>query len=181
MGTAFPEESPEFPCHVQNDEASRQEVSDRKKTLRKWVWVFVDEIVDLEDKVIVWENRIVDGVSRTENISVDTVDCGFQQILIPHPEVKGKMIINKDLYSFKLNGPTLRHEVAASLRSNDAVHITGPHFPGHDNDLSIFRKELKGKLDDGERAAADAMNVAKSLEKHFALNVACLLWRKKHC
>ena len=123
----------------------------------------------------------MDGVRRTENISVDAVDYKFQQILIPHPEVKVKIIINKDLFSFKLNGPALRHEVGTSLCSNDVVHITGPRFPGLDNDLSIFRKELKGKLDDGERAVADGTCVAEALGKYFALDVAQLFWRKKHC
>ena len=48
------------------------------KTLRKWVWRLIDKIVQLEDEVIVWENRIVDGVRRTKNISVDVAYCKFQ-------------------------------------------------------------------------------------------------------
>ena len=75
------------------------------------------------------------------------------------------MIINKDLFSCELNGPALRYEIGMSSRSNDIVHITGPHFPGRDNDLSIFRKELKGKLDDGERAVAYGMHVAEASGK----------------
>ena len=113
--------------------------------------------------------------------SFDAVDCKFQQILIPYTEAKGKIIINKHLFSLKLNGPALRHEADMALRSNDVVQITEPHFPGRDNNFSIFRTELKGQLDDGERAAADGTHVAEAPEKYFALDVAQLLWRKKHC
>ena len=52
------------------------------------------------------------------------------------------------------------------------AHITGPHFPGCDNNLSIFHKELKGKLDDGERSVVGGMHVAEVQKKHFALDVA---------
>ena len=98
------------------------------KTLRKWVWVLIDKIVDLEGKVIVWENMIADGVHRTGKTSVDAANCEYQQILIPHLEGKGKMIINNDLFSFKLNGPALRCEVGMALCSNEAMRSTGPHF-----------------------------------------------------
>ena len=91
------------------------------------------------------------------------------------------MVINKYLILLKLNGPTLRHEEGTSLRSNDEVCITRPHFHGRDNDLIILRKELKGKLDDVERTTADGMHAIEAPEKCFAPNSAQLLWRKKHC
>ena len=58
-------------------------------------------------------------------------------------------------FSSKFNGSALRYEVAISIFSGDIVWTSGPHLPGEMNDLTIFREELMGKLDDGERVEAD--------------------------
>ena len=58
-------------------------------------------------------------------VSVDCVDCPFQQVRIPDPDRPGKTILNKALYTFKWNGPGLRYEVAVCLLSDDIVWIAG--------------------------------------------------------
>ena len=105
--------------------------------------------------VIVWENRKTNDRGDDCLISVDATDCAFQQILINNPEKPGKKMINKALYSFKLNGPGLRYEIGLSLLSNDIVWINGPFCPGDWNDLEIFRHDLMHKLEPGERVEAD--------------------------
>ena len=122
-----------------------------KKTVLKWVWFYVNEIQALEDKVIVWENRKTNDKGDDCLVSVDCIDCQFQQILIDHPTKPGKKAVNKALYSFKFHGPALRYEVAVSLLSNDIVWINGPFCPGDWNDLEIFRHSLIYQLDAGER------------------------------
>ena len=126
-----------------------------KNTVLKWVWFYVYEIRELEHRVIVWENRKTNDRGDDCLISVDATDCAFQQILINNPEKPGKKMINKALYSFKLNGPGLRYEIGLSLLSNDIVWINGPFCPGDWNDLEIFRHDLMHKLEPGERVEAD--------------------------
>ena len=128
-----------------------------EKTLSKWVWYFIHQLSELEEDVIIWERRKVDDQGDNELVSVDTTDCPFQQILIPHPTIPGKKIVNKALFSWKLNGPGLRYEIAVALRSSAIVHVNGPFCPGDWNDLEIFRHTLKHKLEPGERVAADAI------------------------
>ena len=88
-------------------------------------------------------------------VSVDGVDCEFQQILVPHPTVPGKKIINKALYSHKFHGPALRYKVAILMLSSDIVWINGPFCPGVLNDIAIFRSNLMDQLEVGERIKAD--------------------------
>jgi len=64
-------------------------------------------------------------------------------------------MINKNLFTKKLNGPGLRYELAVSLKTNNIVWLSGPHLPGMKNDLQIFRCGLKHMLDEGERCEAD--------------------------
>ena len=122
----------------------------------------MDKIVALEEKVIVWEHRKTSDCDNDCLVSVDCIDCQFQQILIDHPTVEGKKIINKSLYSFKFRGPALRYEVALLLLSNDIVWINGPFCPGDWNDLAIFRHNLKHQLERGERIEADNGYVGES-------------------
>ena len=126
-----------------------------KKTVLKWVWFYVREIQALEDTVIVWDHRKTNDRGDDCLVSVDCIDCQFQQILIDHPTIPGKKIVNKALYSHKFHGPALRYEVAVSLLSNDIVWINGPFCPGDWNDIEIFRLQLINQLEYGERVEAD--------------------------
>ena len=121
----------------------------------KWIWFYVNKISALEERLIVWDNRKTNDRGDDCLVSVDCIDCQFQQILINHPSEPGKKIINKALYSFKFHGPALRYEIGVSLLSNDIVWINGPFCPGDWNDLEIFRLNLKNQLEAGERIEAD--------------------------
>ena len=129
--------------------------SPTKKTVIKWIWFYVNEIAALEEKVIVWDHRKTHDRGDDCLVSVDCIDCQFQQVLINHPTEQGKKIMNKSLYSYKFRGPALRYEIALSLLSNDIVWINGPFCPGDWNDLEIFRLNLKNQLEAGERVEAD--------------------------
>jgi len=126
-----------------------------RKTVLKWIWFYVNEIRALEDTIIVWEHRKTNDRGDDCLVSIDCIDCQFQQILIDNLEKPGKKMVNKALYSFKFRGPALRYEVAVSLLSNDIVWINGPFCPGDWNDLEIFRSSLINQLETGERVEAD--------------------------
>ena len=65
----------------------------------KWVWFYVEELKELEERVIIWDHRKTNDRGDDCLVSVDGIDCEFQQILINHPTKPGKKIINKALYS----------------------------------------------------------------------------------
>jgi hypothetical protein len=123
-----------------------------------WVWCILEEIETLVGVLIVWENRKRGDVGNDCLTSVDGVDCPYKQQKI-WSEEKQKMIMNKALYSFKINGPALRYEIAASLMTSDIVWINGPFMPGIHNDLQLFRLGLKQQLEEGERVEADDIYV----------------------
>lgn len=102
--------------------------------------------------------------------AVDCVDFPFVQILIPDLERPGKLTWNTSLNSEKLHGPGLHYECAWSILSNDIVHFSGPWLPGDWNDISIFRAELKDKLDDNERIIRDKGLKGEAPEKVICLN-----------
>jgi len=131
------------------------ERSPTKKTVLKYLWFYVHEIRALEETVIMWNHRKTNDRGDDCLVSVDCIDCEFQQILVPHPTEPGKKIVNKALYSHKFHGPALRYEVAVSLLSSDIVWINGPFCPGDWNDLEIFRLNLMNQLEVGERIEAD--------------------------
>jgi len=95
-------------------------------------------------------------------VSVDCIDCKFQQIRIPNPTKAGTTMINKNLYSKKFSGPALRYEIATSLKHSDIVWVSGPHLPGMFNDLQIFRMGLKHMLEPNERVRADKIYGAEA-------------------
>lgn len=135
------------------------------KTFRKWASAFIEQLALLTDRVIVWDDRKIDG-DEGDNIyvSVDCTDCPFQQVLMKDPENPKKKVMNKALYSYKI-GPALRYEVAVALATNRIVWIHGPFLPGKYNDLEIFRHGLMHMLDDRERVFADKIYVAEAPEK----------------
>ena len=150
----YMKQSPNFQVLCKTIKKSNQR-SPTKKTVLKWVWFYVNKIKSLEEHVIVWGNRKTNDRGDDCLVSVDGIDCEFQQILIDHPTKPGKKIVNKALYSHKFHGPALRYEVAVSLLSSDIVWINGPFCPGDWNDLEIFRLNLKNQLEVGERIEAD--------------------------
>lgn len=134
----YMKQSPNISVLCKTLKKSSSKVSPTRKTVSKWIWFYVNEINALEEKVIVWDHRKTNDRGDDCLVSIDCIDCQFQQILIDHPTVPGKKTINKSLYSFKFRGPALRYEIAVSLLSNDIVWINGPFCPGDWNDLAIF-------------------------------------------
>lgn len=58
-------------------------------------------------------------------------------------------------YSHKFKGAGVRYEVALSINGGDIVHVSGPFPCGHNPDITIFRRGLIYKLEDGEMVEAD--------------------------
>ena len=58
-------------------------------------------------------------------------------------------------YSHKFKGPGVRYEVALSINGGDIVHTNGPFPCGSNPDITIFRRLLIYKLEEGEMVEAD--------------------------
>ena len=73
-------------------------------------------------------------------ITVDTTDCPINE---PTP-------FSTKNYSFKFKGPGARFELGVATQSSNIVWVSEPHQP-HQNDLIVFRKQLKLMLEDGRK------------------------------
>ena len=78
-------------------------------------------------------------------MTVDGTDYSINQ---PAP-------FSKHWYSHKFNGPAVKYEIGVSIQMGHIVWINGP-FPGKWHDVTIFQRDLKGKLGAGELVEADA-------------------------
>lgn len=117
-----------------------------EETFRKWTWYFVTKIADLKDDIIVWENRLRLDKGLRCKITVDGTDFRIWQ---PTP-------FTSVWYTHKFKCAGLRYEVGIAIQSGDIVWLNGPFQPGLWPDLKIFRKALKGTLEEeGEMAEAD--------------------------
>jgi len=96
-------------------------------------------------QIIFKNQKNFDDDGRDCLLNVDGIDCPTtQQGQEPNA-----------FYSHKFDGPGLRYEVATDTHEGNICHLNGPFPPGDWPDLSIFRHELKEKLDEGERCNAD--------------------------
>eukprot|EP00536_Pseudo-nitzschia_multiseries_P017761 jgi/Psemu1/52434/gm1.52434_g len=80
------------------------------KTLQKWRNIVLPALNALHPHVIKWSNRFTNDCGNDVLAGVDTMDCPFQQILVPHRTKPGKFTRNKVLYSKNLNGPSLHYK-----------------------------------------------------------------------
>ncbi len=78
-------------------------------------------------------------------MSIDGTDCA---ILEPHP-------LDPRNFSFKLNGPGLRYEMALSIRTGMIVWVYGGKPCGSWPDLRLARHRFVHQLQPGEKAIAD--------------------------
>jgi len=125
---------------VYDVEGRREPIFDLSpKTMREWVWYYVEKIQNLKHEKIVWpDDYLADDVWIA---SVDTTDCPIEEKI--HPTLSQ----DSQLFSFKLNGAGLRYEYAIDLFSSRIIWMNGPFLPGVYNDNTIFaEKGLKEKL-----------------------------------
>lgn len=139
------------------------------KTFRKWSWMFVELIADLnvvssvvsQSKAdewphllnfnwptwvqIVWNKRLDGSLFDGCRVSVDGTDF---PIFEPKP-------FNPKWFSHKFKGPGLRYEIAFCIETGKIVWVHGPFPCGAYPDLKIFRMALKLALSDSERTVAD--------------------------
>ena len=90
-------------------------------------------------------NRCAQGAARYILLSVGGTDFKIRE---PKPFWKG-------WFSFKFRSAGLRYEVALCIQTGDICWTNGPFPCGAWPDISIFRKDLKGKLKRGEKVEAD--------------------------
>jgi hypothetical protein len=61
---------------------------------------------------------------------------------------------HKSWFSHNFKGPAVKYEVAISIPDGNCIWIEGP-YRGSINDLTIFRRKLKGKIPTGKLVIAD--------------------------
>lgn len=117
-----------------------------KPTMRKWVWLIIEQLALYSIKVIDFSKRKRNlPANAVASISVDGTDFKTRE---PHP-------FNPKVKSHKYNGAALKYEVAISIYSGDIVWVGGP-YRGGKHDLTIFRESLMKMLDEGEMVEADS-------------------------
>ena len=115
------------------------------------LWRWVRKIAALQEEKIVWEDRTDEELAiekETFTISVDGTDFAIWEP--KHPTLP----IDKSYASHKFKNAGLRYEIAVSVKTGRCVWIHGPHKAGV-HDMTIFRSELKGKIQPGEAVIAD--------------------------
>ena len=127
-----------------------------RKTFCIWSWYFVRKIFELQEQVIVWENRFLGQPQSATGgeylpqadcmISVDWTDCPCYE---PYP-------FSTDMYSEKFNGPAIWYKVGICIETTSyIVWINGP-FPSGTSEKGIFDSELAKRLEDWEMVEADS-------------------------
>lgn len=113
------------------------------KTMRKWVWPFIEGIAGLHDSVISFENRKKEDSGNDCLLSVDGTD------------VRIALHTCKKFYSHKTKKSALRYEVGLCIKTGDICWINGGYPPGVWNDDMVFKDALVHELEKGERVEAD--------------------------
>ena len=125
-------------------------------TIRKWVWIYIQKLVELLPVKINWPKawNPDEDPSKKSTIFILTVDGVHCPIWEPMHAVYSK---NPEFYSHKYHKAGLNYEIAMSIFEQRCVWINGP-FPAGSNDISVFNSQLKQKmLSDapGKRGIAD--------------------------
>lgn len=121
------------------------------RTWSNWAWKIVKNISRLKSEIIVWPSWWGDTDSdlNDETIFIITVDGAHFRIEEPTHENFSE---NTIYYSHKFKQAALDYEVAVSIYTNDIVWAAGP-YPAGVNDITIFRKHLKGKIAESRQAS----------------------------
>ena len=119
--------------------------SGTEKTVLARVWRYARAIQALKETKIEW---IFDADADYQEyfiLSVDGVHC---RIYEPRTQP------SSGWWSKKFNKAALTYEIGVAIHHNKIVWINGP-FPAGQNDIKVFRKDLKSKIPDGRRAIGD--------------------------
>ena len=123
-----------------------------EKTIRKWVWYFLEKIAALKSDKITWPSSWnSEDPQRPTPMFLGSVDGVHFHVREPwdpkHPK-------NPKWYSHKFKKAAVDYEIGLSLYDNQIVWFNGP-FPASKNDISIFRAGLKTKIPKGKKFVAD--------------------------
>lgn len=133
------------------------DASDR--TVRKYVWIFIEKIARLLPEVIFWP----DEWDSEFIITVDGVHC-----LINEPG-HGEWSKNPKYYSHKFKKSGLTCEIAISIFHQACVWINGPYRAGR-NDTSVFNAGLKGKMEQDAPGKLCIADLGYKGNKHIIAN-----------
>lgn len=112
--------------------------------IHKW-WVNLSLFFMLIFQQINWEYRKIGKALHNCYVYVDGTDCPVQE----------PQFFDRRYYSHKFKRAGLRYEVAVSLDTADIVWVHGPYPCGSYPDVLIFRRCMKGSLDEDEFVLAD--------------------------
>lgn len=142
-----------------------------EKTFRKWCWLMLECIADLDSQVvrvvalslalslqftnslllplqIRWENRKIGDTGDSCLVYIDGIDFATHQML------KLNRRQRKKWFTYKHRHFGIKYEVGTNIKTGDIVHYVGPFRAAH-HDVTVFRAFLKDRLPLGERVMAD--------------------------
>ncbi|KAJ3117946.1 hypothetical protein HK098_006075 [Nowakowskiella sp. JEL0407] len=115
-----------------------------EKTFRKWTWIFIELIADLD--IIKWEDRHHLAPPNAHTfVSLDGTDF---KIAEPSP-------FNKKWFSHKFHGPGVRYEIGLCIRTGKIVWAHGGLPCGDWPDLRLARNAYTDMVEAGEMTLAD--------------------------
>ena len=148
-----------------------------EKTYRKWCWIMIRKIAELElvsQKTALslvfldlrlknyvlfrFSNFLFFHATQIEWENRYLEDNGSQCLVSVDGtdfSIMEPMPFNKKWFSHKMNGPGVRYEVAICIQTGEPVWINGPFPCGSWSDLRIARSALVDALDPGEYYLAD--------------------------
>jgi hypothetical protein len=141
------------------------------KTLRKWVWLFIERVAELADKVVsIFLSLLVVATviySPPPLPAIAAAQVVFESRLGAH-EVGNDCLMSIDGTDFHIlqKGPAfashkyagksaLRCELGINILAGNLVWVSGPYPAGKWNDVIFFLNELAHCLGPGERVEAD--------------------------
>ena len=122
--------------------------SDRK-TVRKWIWIFIRKMSTLTLDLILWSNRLEGGPSPIPNhtAALDCTQCPLQE----------QTPFSKDWSGHKFGKKAaVNYEMCTSITTGWIVWVSGPYPAGAWPDRNIFDRDLIYELEIGEKLLADS-------------------------
>lgn len=129
----------------------------------KHLWKWIRRIAALAEEKIRLEDRFSGNLSVSYEVFTLLVDgTDFRCWEPKHPTLP----IDTGYASHKFKSAGLRYKIALSVETGECVFISGPH-PAGKHDMTVFREDLKSKIQPGEAIIADSGYQTSKADEEF--------------
>ncbi|XP_037047178.1 uncharacterized protein LOC119081971 [Bradysia coprophila] len=132
-----------FLKHYTNERERQTTFKADQKTMRKWIWVALDLLSDLD--VIVWENR------KQKSVGGQTAFCSLDSIDL---KIRDQNPSSPKWYSHKLKAPGLRYEIGISIQTGHIVWKNTGYPCGDSSETALARESYTLCVEPGEKTFA---------------------------